>query len=148
MKVRLEKLIDWFPVPNGSTLIEQGTPANFAAFVLEGSFDVFRRSTGGSRFISSATAGEVLGEVGLLTKSSRFATCNASQDSVVGVLSQNQLIAMRKDDLELYAGLLTILGATSANRLTELTTEVDLLSAKNEIAVQSAKNILRSSMLG
>jgi len=149
LKARLESLIEWFPINKGSTLIEQGAASDFAVFVLEGSFEVFRYTDkSGTKLISSAKAGTVLGEVGLLTESPRFATCRAAQDSVVGILSKIDLISISEKDPELYSGLLKILGVTAANRLIEISSQIEGLLHKHEIAVQAANRILDASMLG
>lgn len=149
LKARLETLIDWFPVTKGAVLIEQGAASNFAVFVLEGSFEVFRHKEGsGTKLISSAKVGTVLGEVGLLTESSRFATCRAEQDSVVGILSKNDLVSISEKDPQLHSRLVKILGVAAATRLTEVSARVQELLDRQEIAVQAAKKILDSSMLG
>ena len=149
LKARLESLIEWFPVNKGSTLIEQGAPSNFAVFVLEGSFEVYRYTEkAGTKLISSAKVGTMLGEVGLLTESPRFATCRAAQDSVVGILSKSDLISISEKDPQLYCGLLKILGMTVASRLIEINAQIESLLLKHEIAVQAANQILDASMLG
>ena len=143
LKERLERSIDWFPVSKGLTIIEQGSPSDFAVFVLEGSFEILRHTNQGEiKYIASGKAGTILGEIGLLTESSRTASCRAEQDAVVGVLSKKDLAEMCETDSKLYIGLIKALGASLANRLVEITVKVDALADTQKIAFQAANMIL------
>ena len=143
LKERLERSIDWFPVSKGLTIIEQGSPSDFAVFVLEGSFEILRHTNQGeTKYIASGKAGTILGEIGLLTESSRTASCRAEQDAVVGVLSKEDLAAICENDSKLYSGLIKALGASLANRLVEITAKVDTLVDTQKIALHAANMIL------
>lgn len=144
---KLETIIDWFPVSAGSIVIEQGAPSDFAVFVLEGAFDCFSQSGGTNRLMLSVQAGSVLGEVGLILDSPRVATCQASKDGMIGILSKTDLRKIEEEEPELYLALLRILAAAAANRLLEVTKRVNHLTQKNEIAVQAAMQILDSSLV-
>ena len=147
IKERLERLIDWFPVGKGTTIIEQGSPADFAVFVLEGSFEVFRQtSKGETKYITSSKAGTILGEIGLLTESARSASCRADQDAVVGVLTKKNLSEICENDMKLYIALIKVLGATAATRLVDITFKVDALLDTQKISVQAANMILEGQL--
>ncbi len=144
---KLETIIDWFPVSAGSIVIQQGTPSDFAVFVLEGAFDCFSQTGGTNRLMSTVQAGSVLGEVGLILDSPRTATCQASKDGIIGILSKTDLHKMAEEEPELYLALLQILAVAAANRLLEVSKKVNHLIQKNEIAVQAAMQILDSSLV-
>ena len=143
LKKRLETLIEWFPVKKGSLLIEEAAPADFAVFVLEGTFEIFRESKEGeTKFISYSGEGTILGELGLLTDSSRSASCRAEKDSYIGMLSKENLENIRGKDVELYACLMKVLASTVAHRLKDLVAKVNELVDKNNVAVYAANMIL------
>jgi len=143
LKKRLEALIEWIPVKKGSLLIEEAAPADFAVFVLEGIFEISRKSKEGeTKFISYSGEGTILGEVGLLTDSPRFASCRAEKDSYIGMLSKEKLENIRGKDVELYACLMKVLASTVAHRLKDLVAKVNELVDKNNVAVYAANMIL------
>ena len=143
LKKRLEALIEWFPVKKGSLLIEEAAQADFAVFVLEGTFEIFRESKKGeTKFISYSGEGTILGELGLLTDSSRSASCRAEKDSFIGMLTKENLENIQAKDVELYACLMKVLASTVAHRLKDLVAKVNELVDKNNVAVYAANMIL------
>ena len=112
---------------------------------------VRRRSKDGAndpirQVLSVARSGSVLGEMGLLTTEPRYVTCTAQQSSLVGVISRQRFIALRKDDVELYASLVTVLAGWLAGRLVLVTDVVGDLIDKQEIDDAAAKRILDMAM--
>lgn len=146
LKENLETVIEWFRISSGTVVIHQGTPPDSAVFVLEGAFEISQETNGKSKLVSIAKAGSVLGEVGLLLKSPRNATCRATQDSHIGVLSKEDLVKMAENNPKLYMALIHLLGATAAKRLLDASEKVNVLISKNEIALKAAMDILESSI--
>src|SRR2546421_463001 len=72
----------------GETLIEEGTVGDAMYIVLEGEFEVTKRSGKQEVMLDTRIAGEVMGEMSLLAKEPRTATVRAVKASRVLEVSQ------------------------------------------------------------
>jgi len=81
--------IQWKKLQNGGTLFKQGDPGDAIYMVLSGRLKSVIRTAEGETTVSNIIhAGEVSGEVALLTRSERVATVFAIRDSVVAEFSR------------------------------------------------------------
>ena len=71
------------PVPAGTNLIEEGAPGDSAYVVVQGEFEVIKRSDVQDIVIAVRQSGEVFGEMALLDQAPRTATVRAVADSRV-----------------------------------------------------------------
>jgi len=82
----------------GEVLLEEGTPGNDAYIVLDGEFEVVKKSDVQNIVIAVREPGEVIGEMALLDKTPRMATVRSVRDSrllkIRGEIFQ-QLLAQR-----------------------------------------------------
>jgi signal transduction histidine kinase len=70
-------------VPAGETLIEEGAPGDAAYIVIDGSFEVIKKSDAKDIVIAVREGGEIFGEMALLDRAPRTATVRATRDSQV-----------------------------------------------------------------
>src|SRR5512143_714233 len=70
-------------VPAGEALIEEGAPGDAAYIVMDGEFEVIKRSDTQNIVIAVREAGEVFGEMALLDQAPRTATVRAVRESQV-----------------------------------------------------------------
>ena len=147
---RLRDHIEWITVAEGEVFIREGDASEFAAVVVTGSFEISKvrhgAKAGSRQVLSLARSGSVLGEMGLLTTEPRYVSCTALQSSLVGVITRQRFIALRKSDVELYASLVTVLAGWLAGRLVLVTDVVGDLIKKQEISDTAAKRILDMAM--
>jgi len=86
----LSNEIEWQRLQNGETLFRQGDPGDAIYLVLSGRLkSTVKTADGGSKVSNIINAGEVSGEVALLTHSTRVATVFATRDSVVARFSRH-----------------------------------------------------------
>jgi len=83
----------WFSVPGGHPVFQEGSESDAIFIVATGLLGVYRRDLDGKdRFLGRIGAGEVVGEMGLLTGEVRTATVKALRDS--------ELLRISKDELQ------------------------------------------------
>jgi NTE family protein len=76
--------IEWVSLPGGHTLFEAGAPADAVYFVVSGCLGVFGP---GGELVYRISAGETVGEIGLIVSRPRTATVKALRDSELAMLS-------------------------------------------------------------
>jgi len=76
--------IDWLSLPGGTVLFEAGAPADAVYFVVSGCLGVYGS---GGELIRRITAGETVGEMGLIVSRPRTMTVRALRDSELAMLS-------------------------------------------------------------
>lgn len=87
---RLEPEFEWVRVPGGETLFEQGEAGDCLYIVASGRIEVFvTKADGTASVIGEAGAGDVLGEMALLTGEKRAATARSLRDSALLRLSDS-----------------------------------------------------------
>jgi NTE family protein len=78
----LESELEWFNLPGGWTLFKQGDEANALYIVTYGRLAAYMRNEAGEeRMVAQIHAGEVIGEVALVSGEPRTATLKALRDS-------------------------------------------------------------------
>jgi signal transduction histidine kinase len=94
---RLYQMAESAPVQAGDVLMQEGSPGEALYVVLEGTFEVTKRSGQQEVVIASCKPGEVLGEISLLEQAPRSATVRALTSGRVLKISQasfQQLLAL------------------------------------------------------
>ena len=89
---RLESAMRAAPVRDaapGDVIIRQGDEADFFYVIDEGRVDVTQPRRGAVRTLRGMAAGEVFGEIGLLSAVPRTATVTAASDARLAVLAKN-----------------------------------------------------------
>jgi CRP-like cAMP-binding protein len=108
----------WFQMRTfaaGSLIVEEGAQADAAFLVTHGSCEVYRKVDGEKRTVRSIGAGEIFGEMGLLTRAPRTATVAAVSDVTVMVITPEAL----EHELS-HSGWLQVLVRALAVRFREL----------------------------
>jgi len=81
--------VDWLSLPGGATLFEAGEPADALYVVLSGCLGVFVRELAGERRLTARIfAGDMTGEMGLISGRARSATVTALRDTELARLSR------------------------------------------------------------
>ena len=111
----------------GEKIFSQGASAKYLYVVLEGEVLIYRKENGERRQLDIVTAGEVFGELGLITEDSRYASARAKSNCSLFVMSKEELFYQ-------YAGnqhpaILVV--QTLARRLQESNARIVELSNKN-----------------
>lgn len=78
--------LEWITLPGGSLLFEAGTPADSVYFVVSGCLGAFGPA---GELVGRITAGESVGEMGLIAARPRAATVRALRDSELARLSSD-----------------------------------------------------------
>lgn len=135
----------WISIEEGQELVHEGEPSDFAVLVVSGAFEILKSEEKGKhKLMGIAKAGTFLGELGMVTRKPRYATCRAVVFSEVGLLSRDEMNVMRAKDPELYHLMLLRLCEQLGKRLVGVTDAVMKLQKKNEIALSAAKQIIES----
>ncbi len=78
---------------NGDIIVSEGIISNNAYIILEGKVNVTKKVDKKSILISSLSKGEVFGEMGLISKSTRSASVVAVGNVTIGVIEREQFEA-------------------------------------------------------
>lgn len=96
---RLAGHADWFSLPGGSVLFEEGEPADRLYLLRAGRLGVFRQEQGGERqFVGIIRPGEPVGEVAMIAGTPHSAEVVALRDSEVLSLSAASFFAAIADE--------------------------------------------------
>lgn len=105
-------------VHTGTTLFATGDPGDALYIILEGTFDVVLGQAGANAtVVATLGAGQVVGELEVMTQSLRVATLAATDEGTVLVLPAAQLEAMLADNQPAATKLVTYIAKTLARRL-------------------------------
>ncbi len=121
----------------GAALIREGekTGNDFAMLILSGDVRVESRAQGLSDpvVITVMGAGDLIGEFGLINDTPRSATCIASTELAVAVMTRASMNKMLKDEPDVAARFLLALTSRLANRLIETTSKLKLFVQLNAV---------------
>ena len=143
--LRLVPYFEWLPFNAGQLLIKEGEESDFALVVCSGVLEILKGDNSNHRLMSNASAGSILGEIGLVTGEKRYATCKAVNAGEAGLLSREQFLLMQLRDRDLHWMLLALMTKQLAKRLTQVTDIIGALKHKNDIALDAARRILDAS---
>lgn len=120
----------------GTVFIQEGEAKrnDYMMLVLEGDIAVENELPGHNEtmVVNVIGPGHVIGEMGLLDGAPRSATCTATTDVVVAVLSRTALMRLLKDEPRVAARLLLALSTRMAQRLRETTRKLRTFAQMNK----------------
>lgn len=112
----------------GGALIREGekTHNDFLMLILSGDVRVESQSAGTLEevVVTVIGAGSLIGEMGLINNTARSATCIASTELAVAVLTRSSMKKMMSEDAELAARFLLAISSRLAERLRDTTTKL------------------------
>ncbi len=118
-------------VQHGTVLIKEGevTHTDFMMLILEGEVLVDNELTSmdDSMVMSIISAGSLIGEMGVLDGSPRSATCTATTELAVAVLSRDALLALIKNRPAVAARLMLAISKRLSDRLREANRKIRTL---------------------
>ncbi len=121
----------------GAALIREGEKAenDFVMLILSGDVRVESRAQGLSEpvVITVMGAGDLIGEFGLINGTPRSATCIASTELAIAVMTRASMSKMLKDEPDVAARFLLALTSRLANRLIETTSKLKLFVQLNAV---------------
>lgn len=124
-------------IKNGAALIREGEKLgnDFVMLILSGDVRVESRAQGLSEpvVITVLGAGDLIGEFGLINDTPRSATCIASTELAVAVMSRTAIKRMLTDEPDVAARFLLALTSRLANRLIETTSKLKLFVQLNAV---------------
>ncbi len=123
-------------IPAGTVFIEEGEvrKTDYMMLVLEGDIAVENELPGlnESMVVNVIGPGHLIGEMGLLDGSPRSATCTATTDIVVAVLTRTALMRLLKDEPRVGARLLLAISTRMAQRLRDTTRKLRTFAQMNK----------------
>jgi len=102
----------------GTTLLHEGEHSDFAILLIEGEVHVMKtHTTRGAQQIAVIPAGKLIGEMSLIDREPRFASCVAETEVLFAVLTRQGLLDLLEEHPKLGSLLLMRLVALVSNRL-------------------------------
>jgi len=108
---------------DGEIIVEEGSSGDWIYVIEEGAVEISKMVEGKKKIIGVLKKGEVLGELGFITKEKRAATARAIGDTVVGIIDRNYL---DQEFNKLSSGFRAIL-MSLVSRLKKATDEANLV---------------------
>ena len=110
--------MDVYQAPVGAEIIREGEGGDFMLMLLEGRIDVHKRDRWNSpQVLASVEAGRTLGEMSMIDGEPRFATCIATEPSLIAVLDRESLARIIVEQPLLGAKILMELVLMLSHRL-------------------------------
>ena len=104
-RVALAKVVDELSIPAGHTLFQAGDPGDSLFIIKVGEIELFIKDTAGQKIVlTTATSGDMFGELAMLDTGPRTATALALTDTEVLVLDRGDLVLLfqRKPEAALH----------------------------------------------
>ena len=104
-RVALAKVVDELSIPAGHTLFQAGDPGDSLFIIKAGEIELFIKDTAGQKIVlTTATSGDMFGELAMLDTGPRTATALALTDTEVLVLDRDDLVLLfqRKPESALH----------------------------------------------
>lgn len=107
-----------YSAPAGTEIIREGDGGDFMLMVIEGKVDVTRRDRWNApQLIAEVEPGKTLGEMSMIDGEARFASCTASEPTLVAVLDRESLARIIVEQPMLGAKILMELVLMLSQRL-------------------------------
>lgn len=103
--------------PQGTTIFQEGDPGNFMLILVSGRISILKAGENGRRLLSVESKGRCIGEMALLDKERRSATCIAQSDCEYLTLTQGGLERLSQDHPGLAYRLMHCLAQLLSKRL-------------------------------
>jgi CRP/FNR family transcriptional regulator, cyclic AMP receptor protein len=104
-RIALAKVVDELSLPEGHTLFQTGDPGDSLFIVQAGQIELFIKDTAGQKIVlTTASEGDMFGELAMLDSGPRTATAVALVESEVVVLDRDDLVLLfqRKPEAALH----------------------------------------------
>src|SRR5204863_4580343 len=109
---------DFYQAPVGVEIIREGEGGDFMLMMIEGKVEVLKRDRWNTpQLIAVVEAGKTLGEMSMIDGEARFATCIASEATIVAVLTRENLARIIVEQPMLGAKILMELVLLLSQRL-------------------------------
>ena len=135
-------------IPAGTVFIEEGEvrKTDYMMLVLEGDIAVENELPGlhESMVVNVIGPGHLIGEMGLLDGSPRSATCTATTDIVVAVLTRTALMRLLKAEPRVAARLLLAISTRMAQRLRDTTRKLRTFAQMNKALQQELQVVMNN----
>lgn len=123
---QMVQYLEFYQVPAGQTLIQQGELGDYMLIVLSGQVRVERQlASGQTVHLADTHPGEVLGEMSLFDSSPRFSSCTTNTDCALAVLKADTLDAMMELDASTAAYLLALFTRKLSTRLRQTSARIE-----------------------
>ncbi|MCZ6541063.1 MAG: cyclic nucleotide-binding domain-containing protein, partial [Nitrospinae bacterium] len=113
---------------NGDIIVSEGIVSKNAYIILEGKVNVTKKVDKKSILISSLSKGEVFGEMGLISKSTRSASVVAVGNVTIGVIDREQFeatVAQLPEDIRAIVKALSDRLRHTSNQLSKIGLELE-----------------------
>ncbi len=113
---------------NGDIIVSEGIVSNNAYIILEGKVNVTKKVDKKSILINSLSKGEVFGEMGLISKSTRSASVVAVGNVTIGVIDREQFeatVAQLPEDIRAIVKALVDRLRHTSNQLSKIGLELE-----------------------
>jgi CRP/FNR family transcriptional regulator, cyclic AMP receptor protein len=137
----LAQFMEVYRAPPGAEIIREGEGGDFMLMLLEGRIEVHKRDRWNTpQLLASVDAGRTLGEMSMIDGEPRFATCVATEPSLIAVLDRESLARIIVEQPLLGAKILMELVLMLSHRLRA--TSQRLLGLLDEQSQGGAPNML------
>ena len=122
----------------GQEILREGEPGDFMMIVLEGRVEVFKQDRWNApRVIATVEEGRTLGEMSMIDGEPRFATCVATEPTLIAVLTRESLARIILEQPILGAKILMELALMLSQRLRQTSLKlVSYLDKQKELQEQ------------
>ncbi|HEX8988761.1 MAG TPA: cyclic nucleotide-binding domain-containing protein [Rhodocyclaceae bacterium] len=93
----IARYLSFSEVRRGETVFAEGDPGDYMLILAEGKLSIFKGGENGSQLLCHEGRGRIVGEMALLDRERRSATCVADADCTLLMLSAENLARMAKD---------------------------------------------------
>ena len=139
--VLLAQFMEVYRAPPGAEIIREGEGGDFMLMLLEGRIEVHKRDRWNTpQLLASVESGRTLGEMSMIDGEPRFATCVATEPSLIAVLDRESLARIIVEQPLLGAKVLMELVLMLSHRLRA--TSQRLLGLLDEQSQGGAPNML------
>ena len=137
----LAHFMDVYQAPAGVEIIHEGEGGDFMLMIIEGKVEVHKRDRWNTpQLLASVEAGRTLGEMSMIDGEPRFATCVASEPTLIAVLDRESLARIIVEQPLLGAKILMELVLMLSQRLRA--TSQRLIGLLDEQQAHGAANLL------
>ena len=129
----------------GDCIVSEGSPGNTLYFVRSGALSLTRQiNKSKSMEIASLEAGDVFGEMALLTETPRSVTVTAEEETIMVILTRQRLEELRKRDYAAYADIVQYMATVVCRRLSDVTEELFAVMEQLDESKKSKESLTES----
>jgi CRP-like cAMP-binding protein len=123
-----------YRLPAGGLLLKEGERSDFTVLLLSGEVNVLKAHAGRApQSIALITPGKLIGEMSLIDREPRFASCVAQTEVLFAVLTRQALVDLLEEHPKLGSQLLMRLVALVSNRLRQTSAKLVALMSQSPV---------------